>query len=118
DFTLGITTLTFAPGELTKSINISALTDSVNEGTEKVTLRLIAANGAQIIAPNSHQLNITDVNAPAITGITGFSQRTDAVNTLIGQFSATPSQGRTMQNWEIIGVNPRVQGSTTGAFAI
>ncbi|MFM6247317.1 MAG: Calx-beta domain-containing protein, partial [Dolichospermum sp.] len=63
DFTLGITTLTFAPGELTKSINISALTDSVNEGTEKVTLRLIAANGAQIIAPNSHQLNITDVNA-------------------------------------------------------
>ncbi|MFM6537133.1 MAG: Calx-beta domain-containing protein, partial [Microcystis panniformis] len=106
DFTLGTTTLTFAPGELTKSINISALTDSVNEGTEKVTLRLIAANGAQIINPNTHQLNITDVNAPAITGITGFSQRTDAVNTLIGQFSATPVQGRTMQNWEIIGGNP------------
>ncbi|MFM6340753.1 MAG: Calx-beta domain-containing protein [Dolichospermum sp.] len=118
DFVLGTTTLTFAPGELTKSINISALTDSVNEGTEKVTLRLIAANGAQIINPNTHQLNITDANAPAITGITGFSQRTDAVNTLIGQFSATPVQGRTMQNWEIIGGNPRVQGSTIGSFAI
>ena len=118
DFTLGATTLTFAPGELTKSINISALTDSVNEGSELVTLRLINASGAQILNPTTNQINITDANAPVISEITGFSQRTDAVNTLIGQFSATPGQGRTMQNWEIIGGNPRVQGSTTEAFAI
>ncbi|WP_240868858.1 Calx-beta domain-containing protein, partial [Cylindrospermopsis raciborskii] len=118
DFSLASTTLTFAPGEITKSINISALTDSLNEASEQVSLRLVNANGAQIINPNTHQLNVSDANAPAIPGITGFSQRTDAVNTLIGQFSATPAQGRTIQNWSIVSGNPRVQGDSTGAFAI
>ncbi|MEY4178424.1 MAG: hypothetical protein RLY70_1998 [Planctomycetota bacterium] len=118
DYSLGATSLTFAPGEVSKPIDISALADSVNEPAERVVLRLVSSNGARIIGPATHALTIVDANSPQFGPFRGFTARGDAVGSVVGQMAANIATGRTAQTWEILAGNPRVEGSPTAAFAI
>ena len=118
DFALGSTTLTFAPGELTQAIDLSALSDSVNEAAEQLSLRLVNASGAQISNPGRHQLTILDANAPVISAQTGIVQASDTSGALIVQANARLANGRSLQSWEILSGNARVEGDATAALAI
>ena len=118
DYTLGSTTVSFAPGETVKAVDITALADAANEAAERLVLRLTNASGARIAGPASHTLTIVDANAPVLGATTGFALRGDAAGTLLGQIPASFAAGRSLGSWEILAGNPRVEGSSTPAFAI
>ena len=118
DYTLGSSTITFAPGETVKAVDITALGDSVNEAAERVELRLASANGARIIGPSTHALTIVDATAPVLSPTIGLAKRGDGAGALVGQIAATFSAGRNLGRWEILAGNPRVEGSATPAFTI
>ena len=49
DFVLPVGTLTFAPGETTKSISLQLIDDGVKESDESVKISLSSPNGATLI---------------------------------------------------------------------
>jgi hypothetical protein len=118
DYEIATTTLTFAPGEVAKALNLAALVDSSNEAVETLTLRLVDANGARIIGPSTHTVTVVDANAPQLDSITAFTGRSEATGTLLGQIVATPAAGRSISSWAILAGNPRLEASATPAFAI
>lgn len=64
DYVLAAGTLTFAPGEVTKSIAIGLLEDTTDEDNETVVLTLSNPVGATLGASKVHTLTITDNDAP------------------------------------------------------
>ena len=118
DFSLATTTLLFGPGESSKAIPVAALADANNEAPEIVSLRLVNANGAQILNPSRHQVTILDANAPIIRIDKGIVQANDTAGTLITTATATLANGRTLASWQILSGNPRLEGNATPAFAI
>ena len=118
DFLLGSQSVTFAPGEVSKVVSVAALADSLNESVERVWLRLANAQGAQILSPSDLQLVVLDAPAPRLSTRPGFVERTAATGAAVTQVGATLSPGRTLQSWEILSGNPRVEGSATPAFDI
>ena len=76
DYTDASGTLTFASGETSKTINISLLDDSVNEGLETFKLRLTNASGATFVEYGLSRTFLTvwgtifsdeDTDAPTVT---------------------------------------------------
>ncbi len=63
DYTATSGTLTFNPGELTKTVTVDVIGDSVNEDNETVLLRLLNPSRV-LIADNQGQGTIIDKNAP------------------------------------------------------
>lgn len=64
DFTLGGSSVTFAPGATTASINVTLLDDNAQESDETVVLGLTSPVGGQLGAPASTTLTITDNDQP------------------------------------------------------
>ena len=118
DFVLATTTLLFAPGESSKAIPVAALADASNEAAESISVRLVNANGAQILNPSHHQVTILDANAPFIRFEKGIVQANDTAGTLITTANANLASGRTLASWQILSGNPRLEGHSTPAFAI
>jgi hypothetical protein len=59
-------TLTFAPGELTKTFTIPIVADALTEGDETLTVTLTNAKGGAVISPASASVTIADaVSVPA-----------------------------------------------------
>ncbi|HEY1013113.1 MAG TPA: Calx-beta domain-containing protein, partial [Herpetosiphonaceae bacterium] len=65
DYTAASGTLTFAPGETTKTITVAILRDAVREGEESFSVTLSNASGATIGTPNATTVLITD-GTPAL----------------------------------------------------
>ncbi len=118
DFNLGTTSLIFAPGELTKYISVAALVDDSNEPLERVSLRLVNAQGAQLTNPIDHTVLLRDINEPALTSTTGLASRTQEAGGILSQLTAVPAPGRTLQSWQIVRGNPRLEADNTPAFSI
>jgi photosystem II stability/assembly factor-like uncharacterized protein len=64
DYATAIDTLTFAPGEQSKTFNISLIDDAHVEGAETVRLRLFNYVGASAGTQSTATLTITDTDAP------------------------------------------------------
>ncbi|MEP6902348.1 MAG: Calx-beta domain-containing protein, partial [Actinomycetota bacterium] len=62
-------TLTFAPGETSKTVNVPVIGDTLDEPAEYFTLQLINPTGAQTVIPRG-RANITDDDAVPAIGIT------------------------------------------------
>ncbi|WP_395738871.1 Calx-beta domain-containing protein [Prosthecobacter sp.] len=67
DYVLASGTVTFAPGELVKSIPIALTDDSSIEGSETVVLSLANAIGANVGTVTVHTLTITDDDSPVVS---------------------------------------------------
>jgi uncharacterized protein (TIGR03118 family) len=72
DYVLSAGTLTFAPGETSRTFQVAIVNDSVVEGNESVNLVLSNPTGAALIAPNVATLTIFDATgtppqAPSIS---------------------------------------------------
>ena len=120
DYTLSTTTLTFAPGETTKSIDLGLLTDAVAEAPEVLVLKIQSATGAKVSGNQQMDVWLTDALAPDIaTSAAALSVSRDASDgAVIGSLTATAQQGRSISSWEIVSGNPQLQDSSTGAFVI
>ena len=80
DFTIAIGTLNFAPGEVTKTVNILINEDSKVEGTESFTISLSNPSaGAAIGTPGTASIQITDDPAEPASNVN------DDPATFIGQ---------------------------------
>ena len=64
DYTLAAGTLTFAPGEQDKSIDVSVVGDAVDEPDETVVVSLSAPTNATLGTPATGTLTITDDDVP------------------------------------------------------
>jgi hypothetical protein len=120
DYTLSSQTLTFAPGEITKSIDLSVLTDTSAEAPELLVLKMLSANGAKVSGKKQMEIWLTDAYAPDIAqpASTLSVSRTATTGAVIGTVDATADTGRSITAWSIVSGNPQLQGSTTPAFAI
>ena len=120
DYTLSSTTLTFAPGETTKSINLGLVTDAVAEAPELLVLKIQSATGAKVLGNQQMDVWLTDALAPAIsTSSAALSVSRDASDgAVIGSITATAQTGRSISSWDIVSGNPQLQGSSADAFVI
>ena len=67
DFTLNSGTLSFAPGELVKTIALTVLDDSTIEAAETVLVSLSNATGANMGSQSLHTLSISDDDLPVVS---------------------------------------------------
>ncbi len=63
DYRLSAGTLTFAPGDMSKTISLTVIDDNLNEAGESVLISLSGASGATIGTPSEHAFYITDDEA-------------------------------------------------------
>jgi hypothetical protein len=77
-------TLTFAPGEASKTINVPLISDNVYEGNETLRLVLSAPSGAfaEILSPGTAELTINDNDGIPIVTALNISANEPAVGTL------------------------------------
>jgi hypothetical protein len=68
DYVTTVQTVTFAPGETTKVINVPLIDDSFGEPVETVTLSLGGATGATVGAQSTMALTIISNESPGQTG--------------------------------------------------
>ncbi len=68
DFTLNTPSLTFTPGQVTSSVSITLVGDSLFEGPETIILTLGSPTGALLGTPSVHTLTISDDNLPPVVG--------------------------------------------------
>ena len=120
DYTLSTQTLTFSPGEITKSINLSLLSDDLAEAPELLVLNIVDATGAKVLGNKQMAVWLTDSLAPDISlPASALSvSRLASDGAVIGSVSATVDTGRSISSWEIVSGNPQLQGSSTSAFVI
>jgi hypothetical protein len=57
-------TITFAPGDLTKTINLTIVNDPLNEDDETIILQITNPSGATVGSKPTHTVTITDNDAP------------------------------------------------------
>ena len=60
DYTLNSGTLTFAPGETSKSIPVTIVSDSISDDGEDFTVTLSSPDGCELGTPSIHTRTITD----------------------------------------------------------
>lgn len=115
DYTAASGTLNFAPGETSKTFNVTILNDSNSEGDESLGLMLSSPSGATLGTPSAASLTITDddVNQPPqISGQSFSLTENSPVATVVGTVAASdPNAGQTL-NYAITG------GNSDGAFTI
>jgi hypothetical protein len=70
-------TISFAPGETTKTVAISVFEDSTTESTETVTLQLSSGTNATISTPSVGTLQILDDDAPPTIQFSQVTYRVD-----------------------------------------
>lgn len=76
DYTAASGTLTFNPGETSKTFTVSILTDAINEGDESFSVNLSGPTNATLGSPASATITIQDLN-PAPWTATGVHRTTD-----------------------------------------
>jgi len=101
DYTVVSTTVNFADGDTSKTVNVPIINDALNEPDETVNLTLNSVTGAAVLgAPSTAVLTIT--NDDAAGGIISFSQPNYSVNENAGFLTITVNR----------------TGDTTGAAAV
>ena len=73
DYTAIASTVTFAPGETTKTLTITPLGDSLVEGSETVVATIASVTGYTIGSPSSATVTIADVPPPYEAWLAGFT---------------------------------------------
>ena len=81
DYTaISATTLTFSPGQTTKTFNVAVLADSLDEANETVTLTLSSVSSTASISDATGTLTITDDDATPSLSINDISHNETAAN--------------------------------------
>jgi hypothetical protein len=97
DFTLGSMTLTFAPGETTKSLNLTVIDDTVEEVSETIGFVLTGVTNARISGTTLHTYTILNNDtagistSPTVISINESGAPTSANVTL--SLNSTPANG-------------------------
>jgi hypothetical protein len=118
DFSLPSTTLTFQPGELSKAVPLSLLSDASAETVENIRVTLGNANGAIITGPAYHDIVLVDSQAPVVASASGRVSSSQAAGTVISSVSAAAGAGRNISQWQILAGNAIRDGQNEGAFSI
>jgi Calx-beta domain len=118
DYSLTNTTLIFQPGEVSKSIPLSLLNDSLGEAPESIRVGIVSANGAIVSGPSYHEIVLVDSNAPTLTPVQAWVNGTPAVGTTVTTITATPASGRSISQWQILAGNSLRDGENAPAFSI
>lgn len=108
DYSLPAGTLTFAAGEITKTISMSVVNDSTYESDETVSISLSTPSGATLGSPTSHTHTITnDDGAPVISFASGAGSSNENIGTATIPVTLTNASSS----------NVTVQYSVTGGTA-
>ena len=73
--------VTFAPGETTKTISVALINDALDEDDESLIIRLVLASGATIGPVAQHDLTIVDDDAMPVAA---FTQASSSVDEAVG----------------------------------
>jgi hypothetical protein len=106
DYTLAGGTLSFAPGETSKSISVAIVNDTLIEPSETILVTLSAPTNATLGANATHTYTITDDEAPTVRFATTSSSGTEAFSPV--DLGVTLSAAST----QTITVNYAVTGGT------
>ncbi len=82
DYTAASGTLTFADGELSRTIDVPLATDTRTEGDETFTLRLTGAKGGALVTPEQTTVTVSDAPAPSAGGGTVTTPATTVTQTV------------------------------------
>jgi sugar lactone lactonase YvrE len=110
DYTATSGTLTFNPGETTKSFAVTALTDDAIESSETFTVSLSNATGGASIGPTSGAtVTITDIDTPKMQ----FAPKDVLIDVSLGSVVLTVTRtgntsGSSSVNWSTIGGTARI----------
>ena len=118
DFSLSSTTLTFQPGELSKAVPLSLLSDASAETVENIRVTLGNAKGAIITGPAYHDIVLVDSQAPVVASASGRVSSSQGAGTVISSVSAAAAAGRNISQWQILAGNAIRDGQNEGAFSI
>jgi len=109
DYTLPDGTLTFNPGETSKTIAIAVTNDTINEGDETVGITLWAPMNATLGTPSVHTYTILDDDDPPVvafaTASSSGSEAASLVNLMVSLSAVSTSA---------VTVNYAVTGTATG----
>ena len=73
DYTTVANTVTFAPGETTKTVTITPLNDTLVEGGETVSATIASGTGYTVGSPSSAMMTIADVPPPYEAWLAGYA---------------------------------------------
>lgn len=97
DYVAASDSLTFAPGETYKQVDVTVYGDTLNEADETITVELFNGVGASVVDPQAVGTIVNDDAAPSIT-IEDVSLLEGAAGTKMATFavSLAPSSGRSV----------------------
>ncbi|MFN6338928.1 MAG: Calx-beta domain-containing protein [Cyanobacteriota bacterium] len=118
DYDLPLATLTFQPGEISKSIPLTLLNDGLPETVENLRIALVNASGAIITGPSAHEVVLVDSEAPVVQTATGRLASGLAAGSVVTTVTASAAPGRSISQWQILAGNAIRNGESAPAFSI
>lgn len=104
--------ITFAPGETSKTVTVATLADAVVEPEESFSMRIVSVSGAAAGSPSTAAAKIRDVTSPPpattgswtvfvyMTGSTLNSYARDDINEMEKALGSLPSSVRIVVSWD------------------